>query len=807
MEDHMTSALSYSRTARDGIVIALVALGGCGQEGLITNDEDPSGAAALTAPTSISISPPSGAMQSGSTLQFTPICKYSTGQSDNCQLAGGASWSSSRPSSVTVSSSGLATWITDPGAGKAALGVIVLKAGGRTDRADVFGQHPGDTWYLYPTPDARNFSGGVPTFVVGSTIAVGEGLEINHDGANGSQPTGQPYTACSFVSSNPAVATVTRYGLVTAVAPGQVTISCAIKGNARFGNSAIAGWVAPGNAITFQVTQGSTAAATTWYVRPDGGTPFVSATQTPNGQCNGKVNAPYPGSGVNQPCAMGNIRYLWADGVTWYKTNWMIAGGDTVIVAPNANGYNTGIDAVPQTGVAWSPVNCSGTASCSMPSIPSGTAQRHTRILGANYANCSTDSAKTLLNVSFGGYTAFNLTGSQFVDVSCFEVHDKAACAVGNFTNTCSGKNWGHYGITQSAMTGNVNYTDLFIHGLAVEGIRGPTGGNVVMNRVHVRGNPTAGIDMDDLAWSSGNISVAGGLTMNNSITEFSGCVEEFPVVHNYPYIECRDQTTGAYGDGFGTASTTGSWSFNNDIWRYNFSDGLDLLHSGMQSLIVLNSQSYGNDGQALKIGSGQYVHLQNNIVLDNCARILATIGDEPASAIVPGVTACRAAGDWVPMSFDDQGEYLVQNNTFAGYGSTPFDLRCAGGWDSCIHAATAFENNVVVGIQAPTRALPGLFYLSSPSTAMPPNGGWGQRNHNLYYNLKSCPTLLSGEKCVDPKFVSLPYTITSESQLDNVNFKPATSSPLLGAGLATGITADIFGAARPTPPSIGAVE
>ena len=66
---------------------------------------------------------------------------------------------------------------------------------------------------------------------------------------------------------------------------------------------------------------------------------------------------------------------------------------------------------------------------------------------------------------------------------------------------------------------------------------------------------------MDDTPHSLGNISVAGGFTMNNSITEFVGCVEEYPIVHKYPYIECRDSETGGYGDGFGTASTTGDWS------------------------------------------------------------------------------------------------------------------------------------------------------------------------------------------------------------------------------------------------------
>src|SRR5580704_10843318 len=75
--------------------------------------------------------------------------------------------------------------------------------------------------------------------------------------------------------------------------------------------------------------------ATTWYVRPDGGTRY-STNQT-NGQCNGRANLPFPGHGVNQPCAFGDVRYLWADGSyvsgsIFPGWGWVGAGGDTYIV-------------------------------------------------------------------------------------------------------------------------------------------------------------------------------------------------------------------------------------------------------------------------------------------------------------------------------------------------------------------------------------------------------------------------------------------------------------------------------------------
>ncbi len=60
--------------------------------------------------------------------------------------------------------------------------------------------------------------------------------------------------------------------------------------------------------------------ATTYYIRPDGGSPH---------QCTGQVDAPYPGSGTGQPCAWDHpFRALPPDGSPRF------AGGDTLIIGP-----------------------------------------------------------------------------------------------------------------------------------------------------------------------------------------------------------------------------------------------------------------------------------------------------------------------------------------------------------------------------------------------------------------------------------------------------------------------------------------
>ena len=769
---------------------------------------------------SIAISPQGAVLPTGSNLQYTVSCTYTNHAADDCTFAGGATWSSPTSSSkLTLSSKGLATWISDPGSGNVqdgAFGFVVVSAGGLSDRGQIVAQHVGDVFYEYPTPDYHNYTdnngGLLPLNVaVGSTVAMGTGVVLN-DNTIGNHE-GYPFSmTCNWSSSNTSVATVDRHGLISAIAPGSVTITCGRAGNGVYGTSTASGWISPGNALSLNIVAGGTG-NTTWYVRPDGGTPFVSSTATPAGQCDGKHDAAYPGSGVNQPCALGDFQYLYFDQVSHLHQAWMISGGDTVIVRQKAGGYNAAMNAI-----GYSPTNCIDSVYCDVPNPPSGTPARHTRILGENYGSCHADSAKTLLTLN--GREAFNVKDSQFVDIACFTIADKAACAAdGEYTNNCQNGTdyYGRIGIVQSALTSNVTYTDLLIDGLASEGIHGASGSStVVANYVHIRGPALAGIDMDDTPWASGNISVAGGFTMNNSITEFSGCVEEYPVVHNYPYIECRDQSTAPSAplDGLGTGSTTGNWSFDHDIWRYNFQDGLDLLHAGMQSLSVTNSQSYGNDGQAYKIGAANSLIFQNNFALVNCARIGQTIGDEPSSAVVQGVTLCRAAGDWIPMQFSNVGSYIVQNNTLVGYGATVFDFGCSNGWDDCSAAKSVFQNNVVLGYANNAYnegQIPGVFYHNGSPASMPANTGWAIRDHNVFYNLRSCPTLGIGETCntSDPKFLHEPASpIVNEAALDSFSYVPAASSPLLGAGASiTGLVQDIAGDVRPSHPSIGAMD
>src|SRR6185437_1354024 len=84
--------------------------------------------------------------------------------------------------------------------------------------------------------------------------------------------------------------------------------------------------------LSLLLTLSFPAFATTWFVRQDGGT-LYNATANPTGQCDGKADVAYPGSGVNQHCAVSSVQYLYLNGqygvAGWNAVSGMV-GGDTV---------------------------------------------------------------------------------------------------------------------------------------------------------------------------------------------------------------------------------------------------------------------------------------------------------------------------------------------------------------------------------------------------------------------------------------------------------------------------------------------
>jgi hypothetical protein len=528
--------------------------------------------------------------------------------------------------------------------------------------------------------------------------------------------------------------------------------------------------------------------AETWYVRHDGGTRYSS--KVPTGQCDGKGDAAYRGHGVNQHCAFKDFRYLWDD-QSYGNDAWVISGGDTVIVRDGP--WRIGFDAATGKGAGYTwCLGGQGPYSCSNPDIPAGTAAKHTRILGENYANCSTGNATdrsklTQIYGGFGVWNALNLSGAQYVDVQCLEITSHSKCITHGdpmLPRGCStGSPLDDYdsdGISTSVRTHDLYMQDLWIHGHTDRGIKGAIGGTVSCIRCDIAYNGMAGWDFDD---GRETPSVNGTWIFNYSTIEWSGCNQIYP---GTGADTCYGQSNGGYGDGVGTPPNTClTAKIDHSVFRYNTQDGLDLGHidKGVCSLTITNSSAYGNSGGQFKWGPNENPAIfTNNTVVANCLRLSAPFPGAASAYNAHLGDFCRA-GDAIALNFRQGGTALLANNTIVSYTPVTFDIGC---WDDggCSAATLTVKNNIILGYDNPkTYNLggkgggPAGFYFQHPI-------GHVIRSNNLYYGIRGlgCPIGPFGEKCGDPKFESEPR-FTKEQDLDNFNFKLSPASPAHGAG------------------------
>jgi len=544
----------------------------------------------------------------------------------------------------------------------------------------------------------------------------------------------------------------------------------------------------------------STSYGTTWFIRPDGGTRHSGNVR--HGQCDGQTDAPYPGKGSNQHCAFNDYRFLYSDG-TYNNKAWVISGGDTVIV--RGGPWRVGQSGPnPHDSFGNDPGDPYGAFN---PTIPSGTLSQHTRILGENYAQCT---AKTQLFGSYAVAAVMNLKGAQYVDVQCLEITDHAQCTrvgASAYPARCNSgyplSDYAGSGVVTDAHTHDIVLQDLDIHGLTSRAILGPIGGLITVNRVRMAYNGGAGWDFDD---GNGTHSVNGQVNASYLTVEWNGCNEEYPVTHAGPAISCYDDNSGGYGDGVGTPNTPLDFTCDHCTFRYNTQDGLDLLHVSGSNITVTNSMATGNMGQQYKLGPMTSVVFRNNIAIANCRRMAAPIGGAPSTYNRYLSDFCRAE-DGIALDLAERGMVIFENNSFAGYAATMFDVSCPAA--NCRQSKIIFRNNVVLGYSnaAYNSGLPpGLFYFGEGVSA----ANFSLRSNNVFFGTRDlrCPTGYADENCADPRF-SVQPAFRNEADLDKIDFQPGLGSPLIHAGTAIPeIRTDYAGVARaPQAYDVGAFQ
>jgi hypothetical protein len=588
---------------------------------------------------------------------------------------------------------------------------------------------------------------------------------------------------------------------------------------------------------------------TTWFIRTDGGTRY--SANVPRGQCNGKFDAPYPGSGVNQNCAFNDFRYMWDDG-SLGNWSWVIAGGDTVIVegcAPAAGQLNP--DA-PHCRIGWdnnsgnsasnpwcwyAPGSYGSSFGCYNPPIPSGTSAAHTKIYGGcvlqgnctpinnNYPYGSTNESQIF--GGFGTQVVLNLAGTQYVDLAGLEVTEhNGACTqygspawpAGCNRNMPGASDFASNGILTDATTANVTLTDVYVHGMTASGFWGPIGGPITMTRVFSGFNTFAGWNFDNYNApnAQGSSIAASYITM-----EGNGCNEQYPIINKqYPAMSCYDDVSSGFGDSWsGQDTAMVSFTCDHCTMIYNTKDGFIGPHTVIGNLRITNSASYGNMGQQWKwtTGTNSSTVFENNITVGNCARMSQQLpGAAQSFALSTHQNGsylsdfCRAAGDMFSLNTNSNSTVLIAGNTEIGYNPTIFDLHC-GTAGACGSSPYVFQDNITVGYSTSTSyypfsgEAPGLYYLSDSSIPV-------ASAYNVEYGIRNgdCSTGATSNICRDPLLIGEPLqgAWPLQSILDIPNFYPSALSPAIGAGIAVnGLMTDYFGAARSVPTSVGAVQ
>jgi hypothetical protein len=484
--------------------------------------------------------------------------------------------------------------------------------------------------------------------------------------------------------------------------------------------------------------------ATTWYVRPDGGTRY--SKNVAKGQCDGKTDASYSGKGVNQHCAFNDVRWLWQDGSYSSAGNfpswgWVIAGGDTAIIRGSIGtgvtwriGWNHNSGALdPSTGLYYGLQG--DTYSSGAPPPPSGTASQHTRILGENYAACHSASAKTQIRGGWSVQNMFNLSGVSYVDFACLDLSDFSACGRSSQTVGCDPtQDFAQNAILFSNTSTHDTLTDLHIHGMATNGIYGPTGDGVVMDYIDILGNASSGWNADN-----GNGTGKGSVSVSHFNITGNGCEEEYPIVHEIPYGDCTDQDHGGYGDGFGTATMASEppgWqvAFDQGVVSYNTQDGLDALHvSGSgSSMTVTNTLAYGNMGQQIKVG-GASVALTHNVIFGNCAAMSQAIPGFPPKFNAKLDLFCRAGDTAVLINVSPATSAVYQYNTLYTAGTIGLEVEYVDPGKQTGTETIKYDHNIFVGFPNGEREYPTPIY-SNTDLKMFTNPGASFSNNVTYH-------------------------------------------------------------------------
>lgn len=376
-------------------------------------------------------------------------------------------------------------------------------------------------------------------------------------------------------------------------------------------------------------------------------------------------------------------------------------------------------------------------------------------------------------------------------------------------------------GMLFNSTSANIQFIDFYAHGWSSSAFFGPIGGPFTFTRVNVSNNRFAAFNFDDgnsspnspITTFGGVATVGSTLTANYVEMDGNGCAEEYPMVHTWPWRVCYDTNSQGFGDTWsGQNSTMDAITINHYIAQFNTKDAFIGPHTWTSSINIQNSFQQGNMGQSWKWGGYYFPNntiFLNNLTVANCNRMSQPLTGAPSNYNQFLTGFCRAAGNVVASAIPTSSTWLIANNTWVTYQPTIFDIACPVGITPCT-STVDFTNNATLGYVNPSNpygaVTPAIYYIEDASIT-------GVGSHNVQYGVRNGDTSGSnGNLTADPLFVSEPAqgSVPPESTLDNFDFHPSGSSPLLAAGTTyppNTVTTDYYGTAATSPLVVGAAN
>jgi hypothetical protein len=426
----------------------------------------------------------------------------------------------------------------------------------------------------------------------------------------------------------------------------------------------------------------------------------------------------------------------------------------------------------PNTG--W--CNASYPWDCHLPPLPSGPDPGHpTRILGAGWDQGCQNPPE--LWGAERPWQIISLNNTSNAMIGCLEITDHSGCVEfhANAVVECDRStppfgDWASTGM-YAQDSSNVLLKDLNIHGLAASGIRAGRIFDWTVEDVRIAGNGWVGWEGDLGAASSSN---SGTLNFRRWMVEWNGCAETYP---GEQPEHCWAQPVGGYGDGVGTAATGGHWIIEDSIFRYNTSDGLDLLYvTGPGTQIEISrTTSYGNAGDQIKVAGS--TKIENALSVSNCG----FFDNKPFAPSIAGmdpIDHCRAGGSALALNLRQGNTISVVNSTIVGQGDCLGIVECHSGGPICNGTETVIvQNNVFRGYGDFHQAWDDTCYFWFDQD----NFYDVQMDYNIIYDTKtgSYPPFGSNDVLADPLFTN--------ANLETFDGHLQTLSPGINSGLAVG--------------------